>query len=103
MNDPSDGRTASSRSASRVPSGKVVSRVFRLISIADVGDDEAVRLRKRVGVVAGYVTIVAPLSLPIQTQGHPLSWPLALGLSAFSAVNLMVWRARGDSTATWSP
>ncbi len=90
MNDPSDGRTASSRSASRVPSGKVASRVFRLISIADVGDDEAVRLRKRVGVVAGYVTIVAPLSLPIQTQGHPLSWPLALGLSAFSAVNLMV-------------
>ncbi|MGH8957432.1 MAG: adenylate/guanylate cyclase domain-containing protein [Acidimicrobiia bacterium] len=68
----------------------MIGRIFRLISIADVADDEAARLRKRVGVIAGYVTIVAPLTLPIQAQGHPLSWPLALGLSAFSAVNLSV-------------
>lgn len=64
--------------------------MFRLLSIAEVGDDQAVRLRKRVGVIAGYVTIVAPLTLPIQAQGHPLSWPLAIGLSAFSAGNLIV-------------
>jgi guanylate cyclase len=64
-------------------------RIFRL-TIAEETDDEAVRLRKRVGVIAGYVTIVAPLTLPIQTQGHPFSWPLALGLSTFSAVNLIV-------------
>jgi class 3 adenylate cyclase len=65
--------------------------VLRLISIADEADDaDAVRLRKRVGVIAGYLTIVAPLSLPIQAQGHPLSWPLALGLSVFSAGNLLV-------------
>jgi guanylate cyclase len=68
----------------------VIGRIFRLTSVADETDDEAVRVRKRVGVIAGYVTIVAPLSLPIQAQGHPLSWPLALGLSAFSAVNLTV-------------
>ena len=65
-------------------------RIFRLIAIAEEANDEAVRLRKRVGVIAGYVTIVAPLTLPIQTQGHPFSWPLALGLSTFSAVNLIV-------------
>ncbi|HJU52669.1 MAG TPA: adenylate/guanylate cyclase domain-containing protein [Acidimicrobiia bacterium] len=68
----------------------MIARRPRLLSIAEVGDDEAVRLRKRVGVIAGYVTVIAPLTLPIQAPGHPLSWPLALGLSAFSAINLLV-------------
>ena len=62
----------------------------RFISIADEPpDDDDRRLRKRVGVVAGYLTIVAPLTLPIQAQGHPLSWPLAIGLSVFSVGNLV--------------
>ncbi|HEV7810641.1 MAG TPA: hypothetical protein VGO64_08575, partial [Candidatus Limnocylindrales bacterium] len=39
----------------------------RLFGIADnASDDEDLRRRKRVGVVAGFVTIFAPLSLPIQ-------------------------------------
>ncbi len=46
------------------------SLLLRLVSIADVptaDDDE--RLRRRVGVVAGYLTIFAPLPLPFQGQG----------------------------------
>ena len=40
--------------------------------------------------IAGYLTIVAPLSLPVQAPGVPFSWVLALGLSAFSVANLTV-------------
>lgn len=61
------------------------------VAIADdPADDDDQRLRKRVGVVAGYLTIVAPLSLPAQAQGHPLSWALAISLAAFSVGNLIV-------------
>jgi guanylate cyclase len=67
----------------------IVAIVARLVSIADEPtDDEDLRLRKRVGVVAGYTTIVAPLTLPFQAMGHPASVVLALGMSLFSAVNL---------------
>jgi adenylate cyclase len=63
----------------------------RLISIADdPDDDDDGRLRKRIGVVAGYVTILAPLSLPIQAHGHSLSYVLAASLAIYSAVNLFV-------------
>jgi adenylate cyclase len=63
----------------------------RLIGLADdPADDEHTVLRKRVGVAAGYVTILAPLTLPIQANGLPVSWIMALGLSAYSAVNLIV-------------
>jgi guanylate cyclase len=66
-------------------------RLVRLIAVADdPADDDDSRLRKRVGVVAGYLTIFAPLSLPFQTPGQPLGWPLALSLSAYSATNLLV-------------
>ena len=38
----------------------------RLVAIADEpGDSDDRRLRKRMGVVAGYVTIVAPLGAPL--------------------------------------
>ena len=63
----------------------------RLLSIADdESDDDELRLRKRVGVAAGLLTIVAPLSLPIQALGHPLSYVLAVALSLFSIGNLAV-------------
>ncbi len=63
----------------------------RLITIADrPDDDDDTRLRRRVGALAGYATILAPLSLPFQSSGQPIAWPLALGLSVFSVVNLVV-------------
>ncbi|HEX6128447.1 MAG TPA: adenylate/guanylate cyclase domain-containing protein [Candidatus Limnocylindria bacterium] len=63
----------------------------RVVALADdPGDDDDLRLRKRVGVAAGILTMVAPVSLPIQAAGHPLSIILAVALSAFSAANLAV-------------
>ncbi len=71
--------------------------LHRLISFAEIpADNDDARLRKRVGVIAGYLTIFAPLSLPIQAQGNPLSWPLALGLSLFSAGNVLVLARTGN-------
>ena len=68
----------------------------RLIAIADdPGDDDDARLRKRIGVTAGYLTILAPLSLPMQTNGHPASWGLAAALAGFSAANLIVLTLSG--------
>lgn len=61
---------------------------MRPFALADRAEDDDTRLRKRVGVAAGYLTILAPLTLPLQTGGQPLSWVLAVGLSAFSAGNL---------------
>jgi adenylate cyclase len=62
-----------------------------LLGLADdPADDDDLRLRKRVGVAAGLLTILAPLSLPIQAQAHPASFILAFGLSAFSVGNLVV-------------
>jgi adenylate cyclase len=63
----------------------------RVLAIADEpGDDDDERLRKRVGVVAGLATIVAPLTLPLAAPGSPLSWPLAIGFATFAVVNLLV-------------
>ena len=68
----------------------------RLISFADEpSDSDDARLRKRVGVIAGYVTIVAPLALVAQAQGHPLSWSLAVALPLFSIGNLLVLARSG--------
>ena len=65
--------------------------LLRLISIADEPcDDDDARLRKRVGVIAGYATILAPLTLPFQVSGFAGVWALAIGLSAYSAINLLV-------------
>ena len=65
--------------------------LIQLVSIADHpldGDD--LRRRKRVGVAAGYVTVFVPLSLPTQGAELGATWPLALGLSAYSLLNLVV-------------
>ena len=69
---------------------------LKLIAIADEpGDDDDARLRKRVGVIAGYVTVVAPLTTPAQVSFRPISWALAIGLSAYCVGNLLVlWRTR---------
>ena len=65
--------------------------LVRLIAIADEPtDDDDVRLRKRVGVVAGYLTVLATLGLPAFGQGAVLSLVLGVGMSALSAVNLAI-------------
>lgn len=65
--------------------------LVRLISIADrPDDDDDARLRKHVGVVAGYATIFAPLGLPLAVHTPLVGWAFALGLSLWSAGNLAV-------------
>jgi adenylate cyclase len=63
----------------------------RAVSLADVdGDDDDLRLRKRLGVAAGYVTMLAPLSLPVLARGHPAAVVAGVSLSLFSGLNLVV-------------
>ena len=63
----------------------------RLLGLADEPtDDDDLRLRKRVGVIAGYILVLAPLQLPILAQGHPVSWVVALAMPLVSAGNLLL-------------
>lgn len=65
--------------------------LHRLISVADEPtDDDDLRLRKHVGVSAGYIIAVGGLLLPVMAQGLPLSWAVALTMSPVSAINLAV-------------
>jgi adenylate cyclase len=74
--------------------GGISRLVVRLVSMADdPSDADDLRLRKRIGVAAGILTVVSPISLPIQAQGHPLSFVLAAALSIFSLGNLAVLAA----------
>ena len=60
--------------ASRWRSRSTVAAAMRLLSIADTPtDDDDARLRKRVGVAAGFATVIAPLTLPLQAPGQPLA------------------------------
>jgi adenylate cyclase len=70
---------------------RFVALLHRLIGFADnPTDDDDVHLRKRVGVVAGYVNILAALQLPVLAQGLPLSWAVAVTMPLVSVVNLVV-------------
>jgi adenylate cyclase len=63
----------------------------RLIGLADEPtDDDDLRLRKRIGVIASYILVVGALQLPVLSQGHPLSWFVAGTMPPVSAVNLFV-------------
>ncbi|HYI66426.1 MAG TPA: adenylate/guanylate cyclase domain-containing protein [Candidatus Limnocylindrales bacterium] len=63
----------------------------RLVGLADEPtDDDDLRLRKRVGVVAGYILVLGPLQLPILAQGLPLSWFVAATMPLVSVLNLIV-------------
>jgi adenylate cyclase len=76
---------------------RMIHGLVRLIAIADdPEDDDETRRRKRVGVVAGYLTIVAPLTLPIQAGGAPVAFALAFGLSVYSALNLVLLARTGQ-------
>ena len=64
-------------------------RLVRLLAIADdPADDDDRRVRTRVGVLAGYLTTGAALTLPIQAMGVPFSFGLGAGLAIFSLLNL---------------
>src|SRR5690349_4796188 len=52
-------------------------------------DHEGLRLRKRVGIIAGYATVLAPLTLPIVSGGSTISFALAIGLAGFAVANLV--------------
>ncbi len=66
-------------------------RLAALVRFADrPGDSEDGRLRKAIGIVAGYATILAPLTLPLQAPTQPLAIPFAFGLAAYSIANLVV-------------
>jgi guanylate cyclase len=65
--------------------------IERFIGLADEpADDDDLRLRKRVTVIAGYILVVAPLQLPLLAQGLPLGWFVAAGMPLLSGINLIV-------------
>jgi guanylate cyclase len=65
--------------------------VSRSIAFADrPEDDDDTRLRKRVGIIAGYLTMFAPLFLPLQAGFSAPSVALAIAQSAYSTANLLL-------------
>ncbi len=65
--------------------------LHRLLAIADEPtDDDDVRLRKRVGVVGGYVNILFALNIPFLGQGLWVGWVVTVTMTLISAVNLVV-------------
>ena len=75
---------------------RVSGTVLRLLSIADdPRDEDDLRRRKHVGVAAGLLTILAPLTLPVQLPGEPIAWVIGISLSAFSLANLVVLAMTG--------
>ena len=65
--------------------------IDRVIGLADEPtDDDDLRLRKRVVVIAGYIVILAALQLPVLAQGLPLSWFVAITMPLMSGINLIV-------------
>jgi adenylate cyclase len=65
--------------------------VHRLLAIGDEpDDDDDLRLRKRMGVIGGYLTIVAPLGAPVLARWNPLADVLAPALALWSVGNLVL-------------
>jgi adenylate cyclase len=63
----------------------------RLLTIADnPSDDDDERLRKRFGVAAGYISVVAPLSVIGAAPGRVAAMPLGFSLSLICVANLVV-------------
>ncbi len=75
-------------------------RIVRLLAIADdPADDEGLELRKHVGVLAGYLTILAPFGVPFQGGATPATLSLAFGLAGFALANLLVLARHRDFEA----
>jgi adenylate cyclase len=65
--------------------------LHRLLAIADEPtDDDDERLRKRFGVIAGYISVMAPLSVVGGAGERVLAVPLGLSLSLICVANLVV-------------
>jgi len=63
----------------------------RLLGLADEPtDNDDLRLRKRVGVLAGYILVILPLQLPFLGPGLPTAWVVAVSMPLISAANLFV-------------
>jgi guanylate cyclase len=88
------GMSIAPEKAPRRPSIQWLRRILAFAD--DPFDDDDVRRRKHVGVAAGILTTLAPLSLPAQAGQFALSWPLAIGLSAFSVINLVILARTGN-------
>ena len=74
----------------RMTRARIVDWLAARLAIGDLpGDDDDRRLRKRAGVAAGYITVVAPWTLPF-TAPAPLGWALPIVLSGYSAINLII-------------
>jgi len=84
--------TAMNGAGHRASFGHTLGRLMHgLIGLADEPtDDDDLRLRKRVGVVAGYINVLGPLQLPVLAQGIALSWVVAVTMPLVSAANLVV-------------
>lgn len=71
--------------------GRPAAALRCLVAIADLpGDDDDARLRKRAGVVAGIITVLAPLTVPLEASAQAFAVLIGLGLSIYSVVNLVV-------------
>jgi hypothetical protein len=63
----------------------------RLIGLADEPtDDDDLRLRKRVLVIASYILVISAPQLPVLAQGHPVGWFAAATFPLVSVMNLVV-------------
>jgi len=71
--------------------GRLSHLVGRALSLADAStDDDDLRLRKRMGVAAGYITAVAVLTMPLFAQGHIVAIAVAGSTFALCVLNLAV-------------
>jgi class 3 adenylate cyclase len=71
--------------------GRIGAAFNRVLSLAqDDRDDDDLRMRKRIGVAAGCMTVIAPLTVPVLARGDPLAVVIGVSLSVFSVVNLAV-------------
>ena len=76
--------------------------MHRFISIADEPtDNDDLRLRKRVGVVVGLLTVAAPLGVPFFGGGSLISYVMGIGMSGGCVLNLVLWGARVQRGAAW--
>lgn len=83
-------RSVNEQAGPRAPAGRRLPAFLdRLLAIADEPtDDDDERLRKRFGVTAGYISVIAPLSVVGEAGERLLAVPLGLSLTLICIANL---------------